>query len=245
MRLTIWDGGRAFFAGCGFVITNPRVWPAAMVPVLVAFFLGTGLGVLGIWIAHRSADAILSGESGWAEAGRWAITILFGLVALMVALLLALSLAQPLSGFALDSIVRRQEKALGAERVWPDQKLFPQLVRSLAVNFTALIVGLPMIAVLTAIELVAPPAAVVTIPLKFIVSALMIAWDFLDYPLGMRAATVTQRIAFVTQNFWAVLVFGSLSAVVLLVPGLGLFLLPMGAAGATRMVLETERVPRI
>lgn len=241
MRLKIWDGGRAFFGGCGFVITSPRVWPYAMVPVLVAFTLGSGLGALGIWGAWRAADAILSGDSGWAEAGRWLITIFFGLVAVLVALLLALSLAQPLSGFALDNIVRKQEKALGVSKEWPDQKFGPQLVRSLAVNFTALIVGLPMIAVLTAIELLAPPAAVVTIPLKFIVSALMVAWDFLDYPLGLRGANVTQRIAFVTGNFWAVLLFGSLSALVLLVPGLGLFLLPMGAAGATRMVLETER----
>jgi CysZ protein len=212
-----------------------------MVPVVVALVLGTGIGALGIWGAWRAADAILSGDSAWAETGRWLITIVFGLVALMVALLLALSLAQPLSGFALDNIVRRQEKELGSTHVWPDQKFFPQLVRSLGVNLTALIVGLPMIAVLTAIELLAPPAAVVTIPLKFVVSALMVAWDFLDYPLGMRGAGVSARIAFVTSNFWAVLLFGSLSALVLLVPGLGLLLLPMGAAGATRMVMETER----
>jgi CysZ protein len=106
---------------------------------------------------------------------------------------------------------------------------------------TALAIGLPLIIVLTAIELVAPPAAVVTIPLKFVLSALIVAWDFLDYPLGMRGAGVGARMQFIGKNFWAVLVFGSLSAVVLLVPGLGLLLLPMGAAGATRMVLESER----
>ena len=241
MRLKVWDGVRAFFGGCGFIVTTPRVWPFAMVPVLVALFLATGIGALGIWGAWRAALAILSGDSAWAETGRWLIAIVFGLVALLVALLVAISLAQPLSGFALDYIVRRQERALGSTHTWPDQKFFPQFFRSLSVNLTALAIGLPLIAVLTAIELLAPPAAIVTIPLKFVVSALMVSWDFLDYPLGMRGAGVGARMQFMGKNFWPVLVFGLLGALVLLVPGLGLLLLPMGAAGATRMVLESER----
>ena len=62
--------------------------------------------------------------------------------------------------------------------------------RSLQVTFTALLVGLPILAVLALVTFLAPPAAVVTIPLKFIGSALMIAWDFLDYPLSARGTTV-------------------------------------------------------
>jgi uncharacterized protein involved in cysteine biosynthesis len=38
-----------------------------------------------------------------------------------------------------------------------------------------------------------------------------------------------------------VLGFGVATAALLLVPGIGLFLLPFGVAGATRMVLEAER----
>jgi CysZ protein len=241
VRLRLWDGVRAFFGGCGFIITTPRVWGYAMVPVVVATMIGSIIGVLGMWASWHAASALFGGDSGAAEAGRWIIAVLLGIVAVLVALIVALSLAQPFSGFAIDAIVRRQEQALGSKGAWPDQKFSEQLFRSLRVNLTALAIGLPIIAVLFGIEILAPPAAVVTIPLKFVVTALMVAWDFLDYPLGLRGAGVSARLAFVGKHFWAVLVFGSLGAFVLLVPGLGLFLLPMGAAGATRMVLESER----
>jgi uncharacterized protein involved in cysteine biosynthesis len=39
------------------------------------------------------------------------------------------------------------------------------------------------------------------------------------------------------DNLGAVTAFGLLASVTLLVPGLGLLLLPMGAAGATRLVI--------
>ena len=86
----------------------------------------------------------------------------------------------------------------------------------------------------------APPAAIVTIPLKFVISGFMVAWDFLDYPLGLRNAGVGDRFKFIGKNLGAVLAFGLLGAIVLLIPGLGLLLLPMGAAGASRMVVEAE-----
>jgi CysZ protein len=237
-KLGIWEGVRAFFGGCGFVITTPRIWGWAMVPVLVALVLGGALGTLGVWGASKVAGSTFSGESGWAEAARWVLGIVLAIVALLVAFVIAISLSQPLSGFALDRIVRAQAQALGSPVAQsPNQSLGLQLKRSLGVSLTALAIGLPLIALLTVVELVAAPAAVVTIPLKFVVSGLMLSWDFLDYPLGADNATVGDRVHFMRDNLGAVTAFGLLASVTLLVPGLGLLLLPMGAAGATRLVI--------
>ena len=83
--------------------------------------------------------------------------------------------------------------------------------------------------------------AVVTFPLKFCVSALLLAWDLLDYPLGMHRVDVPARLAFFKHNFWGLFVFGAFGAIILLVPGLGLLLLPFGVAGATRLVMKAKR----
>lgn len=240
-RLGLWDGVRAFFGGCGFVVTTPRVWGWALVPVVVALVLGGAFGALGAWGAWRIAEATFSGDAGWAEAARWALGVVLAVVAVLVGFVIAMSLAQPISGFALDRVVRAQSQALGSAAAQaPEQPLSAQLKRSLGVNLTALLIGLPIIALLTVIELVAAPAAFVTIPLKLVVSGLMLAWDFLDYPLGNKNATVGERVHFVRDNLWAVIAFGVLGAVTLLVPGFGLLLLPMGAAGATRLVVESD-----
>ncbi len=239
-RLRILDGASSFFGGIGFVVSRPRIWPYAAVPVLVLLALATGLGALGLWGSWHLVSAIVAGSSAWADAGRWLLEILLGGVAVLVAVLSAFAFAQPLSGAALEAISERQELALGGlARAKP--RFWDNLVRSIAVNVLGLAVSLPLFALLTLIELFAPPAAVVTIPLKFILSALLLAWDLLDYPLGLRAVNVGARLRFFGRNLLPLLVFGSFGAIVLLVPGFGLLLLPFGVAGATRLVVRAER----
>lgn len=241
-KLGIWDGVRAFFGGCRFVLGTPRVWGWASVPGLVALGLALGLGALGIWGAWTVAGMSFSGPSPWTEAARWALAVVLGLALLLGAWLVALSLAQPLSGFALDRVVRAQALALGATFEPVAEPPFgARLRRSLAVSLAALALGLPVHALLAVIELFAPPAAVVTVPLGLAVSGLMLAWDFLDYPLGAKNATFGDRARFVRDHAGAIAAFGGLGALTLLVPGLGLVLLPMGAAGATRLVVAASR----
>ena len=103
-----------------------------------------------------------------------------------------------------------------------------------------------MLGVLLLIGLVFPPAIVVTVPLKLTVGALVVAWDLLDYPFGLRGVRVRERIAFIRANFRSVLGFGACASLVLLIPGVGLLvLLPLGVAGATQLVAEVERGPSL
>ena len=237
--LRIADGAGAFFRGIGFVFSTPRVWPYSWVPVLVLMTLTTVLAGLGLWGTWELLSAMISGASAWASVGRWLLEVLIGGVVLVVALLLGFAFAQPLSGFALEAISEQQELALGGTK-HPKPSFRENFFRSLAVNLLGLAVGLPLFAILTTIELFAPPAAVVTFPLKFCVSALLLAWDLLDYPLGLRRVDVPARLAFFKRNFWGLFVFGAFGAIILLVPGLGLLLLPFGVAGATRLVMKAR-----
>ncbi|MBX3229396.1 MAG: EI24 domain-containing protein [Labilithrix sp.] len=240
-RLGFLDGLRAFFGGIGFVLFRPKMWGWAAIPIFVATLLFGATGALAIWGGASLADQVLSGAtSGWAAAGLWGLRVLFWIVGLLLAFLLALTLAQPLSGFALDAIARRQELALGG-RTWPDQPLFPSLFRSLRVTLFALAVSLPLLLLLSVVTLLFPPASVVTVPLKLAVAGFAISYDFLDYPLGLRGEEVGARAAFLRRHAAAVLGFGLAASVVLLVPGLGLLLLPFGVAGATRLVVLADR----
>src|SRR5690348_16980664 len=104
-QLHLGDGVRAFFGGIGFILTTPRVWGYAMVPVTVLLLLSCLLGTAAFWGAFKTASAVISStESGWSQAGWWAITISLGLAFLILGTLLALVLAQPLSAWALEGI---------------------------------------------------------------------------------------------------------------------------------------------
>ena len=241
IALGFFSGVRALFGGVGFVMTTPSAWGWAMIPVTVAALLLGGGGALAIWGGSALSERIVGDVAahGWSAFGLWALRILFWAVGLVVAFVVAMSLAQPLSGFALDTIARKQEVALGG-RIWPDQPLVASAFRSLRVSLTGLFIGLPILAVLALVTVFVPPAAVVTLPLKFIVTGLVTAYDMLDYPLSLRGENVGARLRFIAANFPAVLGFGVAAAAVLLVPGGALFLLPFGVAGAARLVKASE-----
>ena len=242
MVLGFFAGVRALFGGVGFVVSTPSAWGWAMIPALVATLLFGGAAALAIWGGSALSERIVTDAAahGWSMLGMWALRILFWALGIVLAFVIAMSLAQPLSGFALDAVARKQELALGG-RVWPDQPVLTSAVRSLRVSLTGLFVGLPILAVLALVTVFIPPAAVVTVPLKFVVAGVLTAYDLLDYPLSLRGEDVGARLRFIAANFPAVLGFGVAAAAVMLIPGGALFLLPFGVAGAARLVKAAEK----
>ncbi|MBS2013126.1 MAG: EI24 domain-containing protein [Deltaproteobacteria bacterium] len=239
--LSFFSGVKAVFGGLGFVVSTPSAWGWASIPVLVATVLFGGIGALTIWLGTDLAHRLLwdAGDGTGTVVAIWALRVLFWSIGLVVAFVVAMSLAQPISGFALERIARKQETALGGPS-WPDQPFVAGTIRSLQVSLTALVVGLPILAVLAVITFLVPPLAVVTVPLKFIVTGVLAAYDLLDYPLSIRGQGVGERVAFMKAHFSAVLGFGCAVAALLLIPGFGLFLLPFGVAGAARMVAQRD-----
>ncbi len=246
--LGFFSGVRALFGGVGFIVGTPSAWGWALIPVLVATVLFGGAASLAIWGGSALSDHLVLGGAveaagAWATLGIWTLRIVLWAIGLIVAFVLAMSLAQPLSGFALDAIARKQELALGG-RIWPSQPALGSALRSLRVTLTALAIGLPILGGLALVTFLFPPAAVVTVPLKFLVTGLLAAYDLLDYPLSLRGRSVADRLVFIRANFAAVLGFGAAVAALLLVPGVGLLLLPFGVAGASRLVASQERAEK-
>lgn len=240
-RVTLLHGLEAFFGGIGFVIVTPRVWGYALVPVGMLLLLFCGLVGLAFWGSHHLSSWLIGPDPGvWARIGYWGLIIALGVASLLAAALLALSLAQPLSGFALESIAHAQEIALTGVAA-PKATFLAALVSTTTAVVVALLIGGTMLAILFLISFFFPPAAVVTVPLKVLVCGWMLAWDFIDYPLAMRGVGLEGRFAWVGRNFGAFTLFGVLWALLIVVPGVVLLVLPMGVAGATRLVVVDER----
>jgi CysZ protein len=229
----LFRGFAAFFQGLAFVVGTPRVWSRAVVPVATATVLWLGFGALGVWEATRLAHRIVDGPLG---AG--ALAVLFALPAVVIALVLALALAQPLSGWALDGIVREQRRAMKLAP-HPEGAARGAMLSSLGAALGAFAVGVPILAGLTVVGLLAPPALAVTVPLKVVVAALLVAWDLVDYPLALHGVRLRDRLRwFFVTRFGSMLGFGLAAVVFFSVPGLGLFALPFGVAGAARLVAD-------
>jgi CysZ protein len=234
-RPGFFGGMRIFFQGFGFVISRPSVWPYAMVPVIAALVLGGALSAVGIWGAHRLVDALFGSVDGTLETvGFWTARILLYVVAVVTALFLGAMLAQPLSGPALDAIVRAVEKASGRPPS-ADAPFWESVGRAVRVTLFTLALAIPILGVLTVVEFLVPPLVVVTWPLKLCLTAHMAAWNMLDYPFGLRRMGVRDRHVFYRANMAQCFGFGVLLALLGLVPFIGLLVLPVGVAGATKL----------
>src|SRR4051794_4985675 len=108
-RLGFVSGVRAVFGGLGFIVTTPSAWGWAMIPVAVATLLFGGTATLAVLGGSELAKRVVGDPGGWSGLGTLALSILFWAIGIVVAFILAMSLAQPLSGFALDAIARKQE----------------------------------------------------------------------------------------------------------------------------------------
>jgi len=232
------DGFKALFQGFGFIAKTPPVWPLALVPMAVALGLTAGLSVLAIKLVPPLVHGWLPTSAAWLVT---LVSVVATVLAALVAALVAFALAQPISGPALERIVRRAE-ALEGMPAWPPTSAIEDVGRSLQSVIVSYAFGLPILAFLFLINVAFPPATVVTVPLKLATTAVLLAWDFCDIPLSIRGVSVGLRVSFVKRNVAAMLGFGAgLALLTLVLPCSLLLVLPAGVAGGARLVARIER----
>jgi CysZ protein len=101
--------------------------------------------------------------------------------------------------------------------------------------------AVPLLTVLWVVELFVAPAVFVTVPLKLIVTAFSLAWNLFDYPLTLRGIRMRERLRLVLAYKGAALGFGLGFALLFWFPCFGVLMLPVGVAGATRLVWQIMR----
>jgi CysZ protein len=234
-------GLKSLWGGIAWLVKTPDAWPYAVVPIAIAIGLMAALSWTMIAFVPNVVDRIV--EPG----GRWFVRILHVVVQLLAYVLsvvlsglLSFMLAQPLSGPALEALVRRRERDLGLP---PRAKtsFWTDIWRSLKSLLVSYMFGVPAMILLFGLSLVVPAAAIVLFPLELVVAAVTISWDLCDYPLSMRGMPVGQRISTILHNFPALLGFSLGLALVGLVPCLLFLALPAGVAGATDLMAQLDR----
>lgn len=229
-------GTRELFAGLGFVARTPAIWPLALVPVAVAGVTTTAVGATLASIVLPRVAALLGPHAVLAVLAE----ILAAVLVVIVAALIGAAVAQPLSGPALNRIVRRVEADVGAP-AWPDTGFVEDMGRALGSMLVGYMFGIPLLVVLSIVSLLVPPAVFVTFPLKILVLALLFAWDFCDYPLSIHGMPLGARLNLVVRHARVMIGFGFGIALISLIPCALFFILPVGVAGAARLTRRIER----
>jgi uncharacterized protein involved in cysteine biosynthesis len=235
-----WRGFSAPFGALKSLLSMPKAWPYALVPMLVfllleATFVATSWYWLKPWVSEQIPGTGTVSELGATAAG-WGALILSAAVGWLFAAFFAPTLSAP----ALERIVALVESEIGAPSR-AELGLLGEFWCGLRSLFVGAAITLPVVLGLTLLELLVPPAAVVATPLKLLIGAFGIAWGLFDYPLTLRGIGARQRLAFMKAHAGPVMGFGAAFALVFWLPCCGLSMLPVGVIAATRLYWEIQR----
>ena len=229
-------GAAAPFHGLAFVARHPRLLGLVVAPIATAAFVTLLLGglLLGLFVRFgKSLSDRLAGSYG-GPGWLWlalALVAALGLGYLAFLTLLALARA-PFSGLLAERVEvivsgrRPPERGLGATLVEAGRDAGQAVIQLVA--WLAVVVPLYLLA------LVVPPLVIVNLGL----TALFIAYDFLDDPLANRGARRGEKWRFVRTHLAETLGFGAMTGLWLLIPVLNLFVSPFAVVGATLLVID-------
>jgi CysZ protein len=238
------DGLAAPWGGLKWVLVHPAVWPLAIVPGILFVLLLAGVLAGCVLLEEHFLSRWWGEPSGtWQSILYWMARVAGWIVAVLAGFLAALVLAQPISGPALDALAKRRETDMGVPP-HPDSPILPGIWRSLRVSLFGLAVTLPALLFLSVVGMLFPFLAPVTVPLNFILTGLMLAWDLVDYPLGLRSSGIRDRLSWFRRNTGAAMGLGISLWILFFIPGAAILLLGVGVAGATRLVVDSERAGR-
>ncbi len=230
----------ALFGGYKTLVATPDLWLLAFVPTLIALFCVLVFGVIAVKSGPLLTRMIFGESSSGLFFVAGLVQVIVTLVLLVLAVVFGFALGKPLSGPALERIVRRVEADLGAP-AWPQPSLLQDIGRSLQSTIVALAFSLPLLVLLSLLGFFVPPAVVITFPLQLAVTALAGSWDLCDYPLSIRGVAISERLRFMRRHWTTVLGFGLGLALLSFLPCTLFFVLPAGIVGATQLVVSLER----
>ena len=220
------QGIKFFFAGLPLLIKHPRLLTLSLIPIAITVVLLLGLAGGSAWLVGQMlVDAPARGRA------------LFQAIAFLLALLLGFSLYLPVARVLLapfSEALSRQthvvthgavtyQSSLGWVRaVWEGLKLvlfqFVLLLAGFVLSF-----GLPVLGHL----------------LWLVMTVVICGLDFLDVPLSARGLPLRAKLKLLWQHKALTLGFGAAGYVLLFIPVINLFSLPVGVIGAT---LLTDRL---
>ena len=223
-------GLRAYPRGITWLRQHPRYLSMLFIPMLIA------LGAAGLGLAYFfEHDAELLTSLLFAKPESWygalfyyiSYVLVYAAVLVIVGLLTPLLLmnviASPFYEIVSSAIEREFMGGKGVEM-------------SFFENLAAMVTELKKVVLILSISFIMLFIPVLNV-VSALVTAILLGWDFFDYPAARRGWPVRRRLKFMLANVWSVTGFG----LWLVIPFVQIILLPFAVAGGTLLSLEAMR----
>lgn len=239
------------FKGLGYLMNNPRLLLYVIIPfsitltvyALVFYFMFRFGDEVMEWVTGTilwtpsQDEGILGAISNWLwEAARWLIVGMLYIASIILALLIFTTTANLIASPFYDILSEKIEEKLTGKNLPPfNLKAFIRhsikLVLTMAKRYLLLIILIIFSLVLQFIPVFGSLAS-------FFIAAFFAMDEYFDYPFGRYEVPVATRYKFFLKNFFHILGFGAAAVGFLLIPLVGLIVIPGNVVYATMVYVN-------
>jgi CysZ protein len=228
--------------GAAFLARHPRLWIYVLLPAVVALVL--------LVVAIGWTLTALSGPIAAFAAflpGSWAdnvLELLAGIVLTILSFTILISLAAVIAGPFNEMLSESVEERVTGKpgEKWRLMRFLRDLVVGIWHALRRVSIYLVVMAALLVLGVVVPVVgSVIAAVLGALATARFASYDAYDAVWSRRRLRYREKMAYMREHRWRTFGLGAAVAVVLLVPGLNVVGLAIGATGATLRSLEVER----
>lgn len=227
----LFRGLAAPWRGLAFMVARPALWRYAIVPMVLNLLI-TGLVLAGlIYAAMSLADWAggLLGSGWWWRPVEWLLTAGLIVAAIGGAVAAWLALSGVLCGYFYSRLARQVEITLGADPAELREVSLAHEILDTLGDVTALVLGNGLILLLNFVPLIGSLAAIVA---SALFTSYVLGYDYLAYPLCLRAMRRRERVRYAREHLGHVLGLGAMVLPVTLVPIASSVVLAAAATGA-------------
>ena len=228
--------------GAAYLARHPRLWvwviaPAVLAVVILVVAVGSILGLLSPWIAALAA--YLPGS--WADNLLKIVAgIVLAIASVSIFISLAALIAAPFNEELSEAIEERETGVPGPK--FSILRFLVDLVIGIAHAARRVSIYIVVMGALLILGIAVPViGTTVAAVLGAIATARFASYDAFDAIWARRRWRYRQKTAYLRENRWRTLGMGGVVAVVLVVPGLNVIGLSIGATAATLRVIDQER----
>ncbi len=228
-------------AGARTIIKTPKLWPYALVPLIINIVVYIAVIGMGIYFFSDIMGYYLPDGEGWYYSLlRYLLWVVLAVVIVIGTFFTFFSVACVISSPFNELLSARYEELLTGQR--PDEGL--SIVASLAAEIKRLIVYIIAAAILLIITIALSfvPGLNLIIPILWaLFSGFVAAFEFLSYPLERKGLSFGQKMVFLKANLSRSEGFGIGIYFALFVPVLNFMVIPAAVIGATSIVVLHDR----
>lgn len=229
--------------GALFLKSHRQLWKYAAAPLAIS----TAILTASYWLLYHLFSRFMAPYSGM----EWYVRVLYYTVLAVAAVLLMVMffflftrLASALAAPFNDLISQKTEELVSgtfSETPFSAMHLFRDSARS--IYHSLRILGLYVVLLLAALLLLLIPGvgSLLFTATGTMLSAFLLSWEYLNYPLDRRRFSWNEKRAFFQTSFRGVMGFGLGCAAVAAVPVVNLLFIPAAVVGGTLLFLDLER----